>query len=209
MSDDEATKLRELLWRMREEAEEAHRNVDPKRAVKHHYLRDLKLLHEVEDLLGPTAWDALESATHIAWDDKAICHWTFHPPAQWPPTQKAVKMSDLIVRLPCAEDETFVEYVARPDADWNGVTCDACRVKLPTLLRELSLVLDDLHEGIMEGLRADPSTSRAQELYKRDIEPKLTAGQRQRYADHAQKHAATIARRAARRSRDQRGKEAR
>lgn len=48
-------KLRELLWRVREEADEAWRNVDPKRAVRHHAKRDLKLLAEGEDLLGPNA----------------------------------------------------------------------------------------------------------------------------------------------------------
>lgn len=142
MNDDEA-RLRELLWRLREEADEAWRNVD-----HHHAKRDLKLLGEIEELLGPTAWDALEPTTHIAWGNQAICHWTRHPPARWPPTQRSVKITELIVQLP-SEDETCIEFVSQPDADWSGVTCDACRVRLPTLLRELSSVLDDVQEGIM------------------------------------------------------------
>jgi hypothetical protein len=186
---------------MREEADEAWRNVDPKRAVRHHAKRDLKLLAEVEDLLGPNAWNALGPAKHIAWNDQAICHWTFHAPAHWPPTQTAVKIADLIARLPCADDETYVEFIARPDVDWNGVTCDACRIRLPTLLRELGSTLDDLQEGIMEGFRTHPDTLRAQELYERDVEPTLTAAQRQRRDAQAQQVRDRNARRSARRAR--------
>jgi hypothetical protein len=205
--DDENKKLRDLLWRMREEADEAHRNCDPKKSIKYHFMRDLKLFREVEELLGPTTWDALDSTTHIEWGDQAICHWTFHPPAQWPPTQKAVKITKLIVQLPCAEDETLVEFVARPDADWSGVTCDACRIRLPAILREVSGILDDLHEGILEGARVDPETIRAGAEYKRLIEPTLTAEQRQRYAEQAQHIGEKNARRAARRLRERHAKE--
>lgn len=200
-TDDENEKLRELLWRMREEADEAWRNVDPRRAERHHAKRDPKLLSEIEALIGPTAWDALLPTTHIAWGDQAICHWTFHPPAQWPPTQTSVKLSELIAKLPCKDDETYVEYVARPDADWNGVTCDACRIRLPTLLREMSGILDDMHEGIMEGFRTDPATIRAQELYARDIEPTLTEDQRQFHDEQARQLGERNVRRAARRAR--------
>lgn len=197
---DENKKLRELLHRMREDAEEAWRNVDPQRAVRHHAKRNLKLRDEIENLIGPTTWDALGPMKHIVWGDQAICHWTFHAPAHWPPTQTCVKITALITQLP-SEDETYVEFVARPDAGWNGVTCDACRVRLPTLLREMSGALDDLHEGIMEGSRTHPETLRAQELYKRDIEPKLTAEQRQRNTDQVRRNEERNARRAARRGR--------
>lgn len=146
MSNDDA-RLRELLWRMREEAEETWRNVDP-----HQAKRDLKLFSEIEELLGPTAWDSLEPTTHIAWGDQAICHWTRHPPPRWPPTQTSVKIAELIIQLP-SMDGTYIEFVARPHADWSGVTCDACRIRLPTLLRELSRALDDMQEGIIEGVR--------------------------------------------------------
>jgi hypothetical protein len=195
----ESKKLRELLWRMQEEADEAWRNVDPKSGAE----RDLALRAEVEDLLGPSAWDALGPTTHIVWDERAICHWTPHVLVRWPPTQTAVKISDLIVRLRCEEDETFVEFVTRPDVDWGGVTCDTCRIRLPTLLRELSLVLDDLHEGIMEGHRAHPETIRARESYAREVGPELTAEQRQRHAVQAEENNARDARRAARRQRTQ------
>jgi hypothetical protein len=204
--NDENEKLRDLLWRMREEADEAWRNVDPRSAAHCHAKRDLKLLGAVEELLGPNAWGALEPTKHIAWGDQAICHWTFHPPTRWPATQTYAKITELITRLPC-EDETYVEFVARPNSDWNGVTCDACRVRLPSLLRELSIALDDVHEGILEGFRAHPETKRAQELYARDVEPKLTAEQRKRYADQIQLINERAARRAARRSNAAHGKE--
>ena len=198
---DDNKKLRELLWLMREEAEEGWRNVDPLRAVRHHAERDLKLRDEIEALIGPMAWDALESTTHIAWHDQAICHWTIHAPVHWPPTQTSVAITELIVRLPCEDDETYVEFVARPDANWNGVTCDACRLRLPTLLREMSAVLDDLHEGIMEGVRTHPETIRARELYERDVEPKLSPVQRQRDDEQRQRHCTRNERRRARRER--------
>jgi len=186
---------------MREEAAEAWRNVDPKKAIQHGAKRDLALLHEVEALLGPDAWDTLAPATHISWGAQAICHWTRYSPAHWPPTQKAVKIADLIVRLPCAEDETLIEFVAHPDPNWNGVSCDACRVRLPTLLRELSVILDDMHEGIIEGHRALLDTRQAHDLYLQEIESKLTAEQRERNAVQAKAIAAKNARRAVRRSR--------
>jgi len=196
---DENMKLRGLLRRMREEADEAWRNIDPHRAARHHAVRDDKLRDEIETLIGPTGWNALEPATHIAWGDQAICHWTMHAPAQWPPTQTCVKITELITRLP-SEDATYVEFLARPAVDWNGVTCDACRVRLPTLLREMSRNLDDVQEGIMEGYRTHPETIRAQELYARDIEPTLTAEQRQRYEEQEQQIRERNERRAARRA---------
>jgi hypothetical protein len=192
-------KLRDLLWRMREEAAEAWRNVGPGRPRRAR--RNQALFREVEDVLGPDAWDSLDPATHVVWDETAICRWTQHGPARWPETQKAVPIASLIVQLPCAEDESFVEFVARPDADWNGVTCDACRVRLPTLLREMSAILDDVQEGVMEGYRSDPGTIRAHASYLRHVEPRLTTEQRQRYADQAQRINAKNARRAARRAR--------
>lgn len=197
---DENAKLRELLWRMREEADEAWRNVDPHSVLQSRARRDLQLLADVEELLGPTAWDALTPTTHIVWGDQAICHWTLHAPSRWPPTQRAVKITELIVELPDPDDDTHVEFVARPQADWSGVDCDGCRIRLPTLLREMSVFLDDVQEGIMEGFRAHPETIRAQEIYAREIEPKLTTEQRQRYAEQVQEIAARQARRRARRA---------
>ncbi len=191
--------LRELLYQMREEAAEAWRVADPRKCVAAQVRRNQDLFARVEQMIGPTAWAELPPRTHIAWGDQAICHWTLHPPARWPSTQTSVKIADLVARLPC-EDETYIEFVARPTGDWNGVTCDACRIRLPTLLRELGSALDDVHEGILEGFRAHPETLRAQELYARDVEPKLTAEQRQRFADQARQHAERYARRAARRS---------
>jgi hypothetical protein len=200
-SAEENATLRALLRRMREEADEAWRNADPRSAMRSGARRDKELLAEVEALIGPTAWGALEPAIHIEWGDQAICHWTLHPRARWPSSQTAVKIAELIARLPCAEDETFVEFVARPDPRWNGVTCDACRVRLPTLLRELSVILDDLQEGILEGHRAHPHTKLAHESYLRHVEPNLTAEQRMRYAAQAEAIDEKLARRAARRSR--------
>jgi hypothetical protein len=201
--NDENRKLRELLSRMREEADEARRNVDPKSVLRYGAKRDRQLLDEVEALLGPRAWDALDSATHIEWGDQAICHWTLYPPTRWPSSQKAVKIADLIARLPCEDDETFVEFVARPDPSWNGVTCDDCRVRLPTLLRQLSVILDDLQEGIIEGHRTHPQTKLAYESYLRHVEPKLMAEQRARYAEQTKAIESKDARRAARRARMQ------
>lgn len=199
MSNDENAKLRDLLARMREEADDAWRCVDAGHAMKHHAERDRGLRGEVEALIGPSSWDALEPARHILWGDRAICHWTLHAPARWPASQTYVPITDLIVRLPCPEDETYVEYVARPDADWNGVTCDACRVRLPTLLREVSVALDDMHEGIIEGFRTHPETIHAKERYALDIEPTLTPDQRQRHAEQIRKLHEKDLRRAARR----------
>lgn len=204
----ENEKLRNLLRRLREEAAEAWRNVDPRRAARHHFKRDGNLHEEIDDLIGPTAWDALPSTVHIEWGDQAICRWTFHPPAQWPPSQTCVKIAALVAELPCKDDETYVEFVARPDASWNGVTCDACRIQLPTLLHELSSALDDVQEGIMEGFRTNPETIRARELYARDIEPKLTIEQRQRYEAQEQQLRERSDRRAARRARSGAGRKA-
>ncbi|HSX22420.1 MAG TPA: hypothetical protein VLE97_06545 [Gaiellaceae bacterium] len=207
LSEENAT-LRDLLRRMREEACEAWRNVDLQSALECGAKRDSDLLREAEELIGPTAWDALDPAVHIEWGDRAICHWTLHPPARWPTTQSSVKIAEVITQLPCADDETLVEFVTRPDADWNGVTCDACRVRLPTLLRELTGILDDLQEGILEGHRTHPETLRAKESYAKYVEPNLTTEQRVRYAEQAQRINAKNARRAARRSREQRAKAA-
>ena len=193
MNDDKA-RLLELLWRMREEADEAWRNVDHA-----HVKRDLKLLDEIEELLGPSTWNSLEPSTHITWGDQAICHWTRHPFPRWPPTQGSVKITELIIQLP-SEDETYIEFISRPETDWNGVTCDACRVRLPTLLREVSIALDDMQEGILESFRAHPETLRAQASYIRDVEPKLTPEQRQRFADQLQRINARNTLRAKRRS---------
>jgi hypothetical protein len=46
-------KLRDLLRRMREEADEAWRNGDPLHAARHRAKRDPALRDEVAELLGP------------------------------------------------------------------------------------------------------------------------------------------------------------
>jgi hypothetical protein len=192
--NNDKARLLGLLYRLREEVEEAWRNAD------HAYVkRDRKLLNELEQLLGPSTWDSLEPSTHITWGDQAICHWTRHPSTRWPQTQGAVKITDLIVQLP-SEDETYIEFVSRPDTNWNGVTCDACRVRLPTLLREVSIALDDLQEGLLEGFRSHPETLRARASYMRNVEPTLTPEQRQRFAEQLQRIDARNALRAKRRT---------
>lgn len=131
------TKLCELLWRMREEADEAWRNAGHRQSK-----RDWKLLDEIEGILGPAAWDSLKPTIHITWGDLAICHWTHHPPARWPPTQGAMKITELIIRTP-SPDGTGFKFISNPEADWNTATCGACCTRLPVLLCELGSVLDD------------------------------------------------------------------
>lgn len=140
---------RDLLRQMRDEGEEAWRWVEDGRGKR----RNGALFAKVEDKIGPSSWDQLIPMTHIVWGEDAICRWTAHPVKRWPKSQKHVMITQLIIKKDVVVGEDSTEFVAYPAPDWNGVSCDDCKTRLPTLLRELGIVMREMREGIMTGFR--------------------------------------------------------
>ncbi len=177
----------ELLGCMRDEAEEAwldvrERNDQLKRGdLRHKVGRDRALFDEVRTVVGPSTSERIPENVHIAWGDKAICHFTQRATKYWPKFQTAVDIAKLITAKN-AEDPTDAEFVAYPPEDWGGVTCEACRIRLPTLLREMGVIMRDMHRGIMEGYRTHPETIAATKFYEEVVLPNARPERQREYA---------------------------
>jgi hypothetical protein len=107
----------------------------------------------------------------------------------WPASQTTVSITKLITKKD-PTDRRNSEFVAYPTPNWSGVTCADCQRRLPTLLRELGTVMEDIHVGIMEGFRTDPETIKAATYYEEHVAPKLSPERRrenQELADKLQK----------------------